>query len=376
MKEWYDYLIVGSGLYGATFAYMARQQGMKCLVIDRRGQAGGNVACRRMEGIDVHLYGPHIFHTGDEQVWRLVTSLVTMNRFTLCTIANYRGRLYNLPFNMYTFHQMWGVVTPDEARRKIEEQRGRYAGITPRNLEEQALQMVGSDIYETLIRGYTEKQWGRPCHELPPFIIRRLPLRFTYDNNYFNDRYQGVPEGGYNRLISRLLEGVECRLGCDYLADRHYWDSQAHTIVYTGPIDEYFGYRLGRLEYRSLRFEHEVLPVQSSQGNAIVNYTDRETPFTRIVEHKHFDIHNREVQELQHTVITREYPQAYVPGQEPYYPVNDERNNSLYHRYHELAQAEPHTIFGGRLATYQYMNMDEVMASAIRQFRLITLQET
>ena len=358
----YDYLIVGAGLFGATFAYLARQQGKRCLVIDRREQLGGNVACRKIEGIDVHLYGPHVFHTSNREVWKLVCSLVEMNRFTLCTVANYEGRLFNLPFNMNTFYQMWGVTTPEEARQKIEEQR--QISHQPRNLEEQAISLVGKDIYETLIKGYTEKQWGRKCSELPAFIIRRLPVRFTFDNNYFNDCFQGVPEGGYNRLIDGLTEGVECRTGCDYLSDREHWNAQAGTVVYTGAIDEYFDYQLGRLEYRSLRFEHEVKVVQNYQGNAIINYTSSEVPFTRIVEHKHFDINNQAVQQLPHTVITREYPMTGA-GLEPYYPVNDERNNRLYQQYKELAEQESHVIFGGRLATYRYMDMDEVMESAM-----------
>jgi UDP-galactopyranose mutase len=292
-----------------------------------------------------------------------------MNRFTLCTVANYKGRLFNLPFNMNTFYRMWGTVTPDEARRKIEEQR-REQELThePRNLEEQAISLVGKDIYETLIKGYTEKQWGRKCSELPAFIIRRLPVRYTFDNNYFNDRYQGVPEGGYNRLIEGLLKGTECSTGCDYLNDREYWNSQAEKVVYTGAIDEYFDYQLGRLEYRSLRFEHEVKEVQNYQGNAIINYTSSEIPFTRIVEHKHFDINNLHVQQLPVTVITREYPMTGA-GLEPYYPVNDERNNQLYRQYRELAGHEHHVILGGRLATYRYMDMDEVMESAMKKVK-------
>ena len=363
----YDYLIVGSGLFGATFAYLARQRGKRCLVIDRRGHLGGNVACRKMEGIDVHLYGPHVFHTSNQEVWELVNSLVPLNRFTLCTIADYQGRLFNLPFNMNTFYQMWGVVTPEEARRKIEEQR-REQGVThePENLEEQAISFIGRDLYETLVKGYTEKQWGRKCRELPTFIIRRLPVRFTFDNNYFNDRYQGVPEGGYNRLIDGLLKGTECRTGCDYLSDRQYWNSMAEEVVYTGAIDEYFCYQLGRLEYRSLRFEHEVKEVRNYQGNAIINYTSSEIPFTRIVEHKHFDINNPTVQQMPVTVITREYPLASA-RENPYYPVNDERNNRLYQQYRELAQQETNVIFGGRLATYQYMDMDEVIESAMKE---------
>ena len=372
MTKPYDYLIVGSGLFGATFAYLARQRGKRCLMIDRRNHLGGNVACRQMKGIDVHLYGPHIFHTSNQEVWELVTSIVPMNRFTLCTVANYKGQLFNLPFNMNTFYQMWGVITPDEARRKIEEQcREQELIHEPRNLEEQAISLVGRDIYETLIKGYTEKQWGRKCSELPAFIIRRLPVRFTFDNNYFNDRYQGVPEGGYNLLISGLLKRTECRTGCDYLGDRRYWNSMAEKVVYTGAIDEYFGYQLGRLEYRSLRFEHEVKEVQNYQGNAIINYTSNKVPFTRIVEHKHFDINNQAVLQLPQTVITREYPMAGA-DKEPYYPVNDERNNRLYRRYQELARQETNVIFGGRLATYRYMDMDEVIESAMEMKRINT----
>ena len=365
----YDYLIVGAGLFGATFAYLARQQGKRCLVIDRREQLGGNVACCKIEGIDVHLYGPHVFHTSNREVWKLVCSLVEMNRFTLCTVANYEGRLFNLPFNMNTFYQIWGVTTPEEARQKIEEQR--QISHQPRNLEEQAISLVGKDIFETLVKGYTEKQWGRKCSELPSFIIRRLPVRFTFDNNYFNDCFQGVPEGGYNRLIHRLTEGVECRTGCDYLSDREYWKSLAETLVYTGAIDEYFGYQFGQLEYRSLRFEHEVKDVQNYQGNAIINYTSDKVPFTRIVEHKHFDINNQAVQQLPHTVITREYPMTGA-GLEPYYPVNDEQNNRLYQQYSKLAEQESHVIFGGRLATYRYMDMDEVMESAMKEWSTVS----
>ena len=365
MNKPFDYLIVGSGLFGATFAYLARKQGRRCLVIDRRKQLGGNTACQRIEGIDVHMYGPHIFHTSNQEVWNLVTSIVTMNRFTLCTVANYHGRLFNLPFNMNTFYQIWGVTTPNEAKVKLQEQTQVIAhAAPPRNLEEQAIRLVGRDIFETLIKGYSEKQWGRPCSELPAFIIRRLPVRFTFDNNYFNDRYQGVPEGGYNRLITGLLEGVECKTDCDYLKNRTYWNALATNVVYTGAIDEFFEYRLGRLEYRSLRFEHEVIQTSNWQGNAIVNYTASDVPYTRIVEHKHFDINNREVQQSPVTVITREYP--IIGGQsEPYYPINDARNNNLYQQYAALSKAEQHIIFGGRLATYRYLNMDEIMAEAI-----------
>ena len=364
-KKEYDLLIVGAGIYGATAAYKAKQEGKRCLVIDVRPHLGGNIYCESIEGINVHKYGAHIFHTNNKKVWEFVNSIVEFNRYTNSPIANYKGRQYNLPFNMNTFYQMWGVTTPEEARKKIEEQR-REQGLTcePQNLEEQAISLVGRDIYEILIKGYTEKQWGRRCCDLPSFIIRRLPVRYTFDNNYFNDRYQGIPEGGYNRLIEGLLKGMECRTGCDYLSDREHWNAQAGTVVYTGAIDEYFDYRLGRLEYRSLRFEHEVIPIQNYQGNAIINYTSSEVPFTRIVEHKHFDINNQQVQQLPVTVITREYPMTGA-GLEPYYPVNDERNNRLYEQYRELAEQEPHVIFGGRLATYRYMDMDEVMESAM-----------
>ena len=365
MGKQYDYLIVGAGLFGATFAHLAHKAGKRCLVIERRKQLGGNVACKCIEGIDVHLHGPHIFHTSNENVWNLVSSIVPMNRFTLCTIANYHGRLFNLPFNMNTFYQMWGVTTPADAKRIIEEQRSLLnIECSPRNLEEQAISLVGKDIYKTLVKGYTEKQWGRPCCELPAFIIRRLPVRFTFDNNYFNDRYQGIPEGSYNRLIGGLLEGIECKTDCDYLMNRTYWNTLANTVVYTGAIDEFFGYRLGRLEYRSLRFEHEVKQTANWQGNAIVNYTAADVPYTRIVEHKHFDINNREVQQSPVTIITREYPIIGKPS-EYYYPINDTHNNQLYKRYAALAKAEKNVIFGGRLATYRYLNMDEVMAEAI-----------
>lgn len=361
----YDYLIVGSGLFGASFARLATDGGKRCLVIDKRPHLGGNVHCKEVEGINVHQYGPHIFHTSNREVWELVNRFVQFNRFTLCTTARYGDKVYNLPFNMNTFYGMWGTVTPAEAMAKIEEQRNLLKGRTPQNLEEQAISLVGRDIYETLIKGYTEKQWGRPCTELPPFIIRRLPVRFTYDNNYFNDSYQGIPEGGYNRLIEGMLEGIECKTSCNYFDDRDYFDSIADKVVYSGAIDEYFGYRLGHLEYRSLRFETETLPVSNYQGNAIVNYTDTSVPFTRIVEHKHFDINNRAVQESPVTVITREYPQAWAAGNEPYYPINDERNNLLYQQYKAMAEQETNVIFGGRLAEYRYYDMDDVVERAM-----------
>lgn len=361
----YNYLLVGSGLYCATFAHLAKQQGKRCLVIDKRPHLGGNVYCEEVEGICVHRYGPHIFHTNNKKVWDFVNQFTPFNRFTLCTTARYGDKVYNLPFNMNTFYGMWGTVTPSEAMVKIEEQHNLLKGRTPQNLEEQAISLVGRDIYETLIKGYTEKQWGRPCTELPSFIIRRLPVRFTYDNNYFNDRYQGIPEGGYNRLIEGMLEGIECKTSCNYFDDKSYFDSLADKVVYSGPIDEYFGYRLGHLEYRSLRFKTETLPVSNYQGNAIVNYTDIFVPFTRIVEHKHFDINNRVVQESPVTVITREYPQTWTVGKEPYYPINDEKNNRLYLQYKVLADKETNVIFGGRLAEYRYLNMDEVVGKAM-----------
>lgn len=361
----YDFLFVGAGLFCATFAYLARQHGKRCLVIDKRPHLGGNVYCEEVEGICVHRYGPHIFHTNNKEVWDFVNRFTPFNRFTLCTTARYGNKVYNLPFNMNTFYGMWGTAAPSEAMVKIEEQRNLLKGRTPQNLEEQAISLVGRDIYETLVKGYTEKQWGRPCTELPPFIICRLPVRFTYDNNYFNDRYQGIPEGGYNRLIEGMLEGIESKTSCNYFDEKSYFDSLADKVVYSGAIDEYFGYRLGHLEYRSLRFETETLPVSNYQGNAIVNYTDASVPFTRIVEHKHFDINNRTVQESPITVITREYPQAWTVGKEPYYPINDERNNLLYQQYKAIAEQETNVIFGGRLAEYRYLNMDEVVKKAM-----------
>lgn len=361
----YDYLFVGAGLFCSTFAYLAKQRGKRCLVIDKRPHLGGNVYCEEVEKICVHRYGPHIFHTNNKEVWDFVNRFTPFNRFTLCTTARYGDKVYNLPFNMNTFYGMWGTVTPSEAMVKIEGQRNLLKGRTPQNLEEQAISLVGRDIYETLIKDYTEKQWGRPCTELPPFIIRRLPVRFTYDNNYFNDRYQGIPEGGYNRLIEGMLEGIEYKTSCNYFDDKGYFDSLADKVVYSGAIDEYFGYCLGHLEYRSLRFETETLPVNNYQGNAIVNYTDASAPFTRIVEHKHFDVNNRVVQESPVTVITREYPQAWTIGEEPFYPVNDEKNNRLYQQYKALVDKETNVILGGRLAKYKYLNMNEVISNAI-----------
>ncbi|MCR5197175.1 MAG: UDP-galactopyranose mutase [Prevotella sp.] len=371
MKQQYDYLIVGAGLYGATFAHQAKLKGKSCLVIDKRPHVGGNVYCKEVEGIHVHQYGAHIFHTDSQQVWHFVNSLVPFNRHTNSPVANYKGRLYNLPFNMNTFHQMWGCTTPDDARQKIDEQRREALealdGGEARNLEERALLLVGRDIYETLIKGYTEKQWGRRCCDLPAFIIRRLPLRFVNDNNYFNDRYQGIPEGGYNKLISKLLDGTETRTDADFFADRAHWERLTATIVFTGCIDEYYGYRYGRLDYRTLRFEHELLPTPNYQGNAVVNYTDSDTPFTRIIEHKHFEMFGQAVYDSPSTVITREYPSEWTAGQEPFYPVNDEKNNQLAARYQQLARQEQHVVFGGRLAEYKYNDMAPVMERAMLQ---------
>ncbi len=356
----YDYLIVGAGLFGAVFAHEARLAGKRCLVIDKRPQIAGNIYTREVEGIQVHEYGAHIFHTNNDRVWRYVNQFADFNRYTNSPVANYHGKLYNLPFNMNTFYQMWGVRTPAEAKAKIEAQR-REANITePRNLEEQAISLAGVDIYEKLVRGYTEKQWGRPCTQLPPFIIRRLPLRFTFDNNYFNSRFQGIPMGGYTAMVERMLEGIEVRLNTDYLADRDYWNAQADKVVYTGPIDAYFGFSLGTLEYRSVRFETEVLDTDNYQGNAVVNYTDRETPYTRIIEHKHFEFGMQPK-----TVISREYSSEWKPGDEPYYPVNDEKNGQLYQAYRALADQEPQVLFGGRLGEYKYYDMDQVVDRAL-----------
>ena len=360
----YDFLIVGAGLYGAVLAHEALRAGKKVLVLERRGQIGGNVYTEEVEGIQVHRYGAHIFHTNSQRVWDYVKRFATFNRFTNTPVANYRGEIYSLPFNMFTFNKMWGVVTPEEAAAEIERQR-RAAGITqPRNLEEQAIRLVGTDIYEKLVRGYTEKQWGRPCAELPAFIIRRLPVRFTYDNNYFDARYQGIPIGGYTAMVEKMLAGAELRLNTDYLADKTHWDAQAERIVYTGAIDAYFGYCCGALEYRSVRFETELLDTPNFQGNAVVNYTDRETPWTRIIEHKWFDPADQPK-----TVISREYSSEWKSGDEPYYPVNDEKNAALYERYRALAEQEEKTVFGGRLGEYKYYDMDKVIESALDKSR-------
>ena len=365
----YDFLIVGSGLFGATFAYKAHQAGKSCLVIDKRPHIGGNVYCEQTEGINVHKYGAHIFHTANKAVWDFVNALVPFNRYTNCPVANYHGELYNLPFNMNTFYQMWGVRTPEEAQAKIAEQRAivsaKLDGLEPHDLEEQALLLVGQDIYEKLIKEYTEKQWGRPCTELPAFIIRRLPLRFVFDNNYFNDPYQGIPIGGYNLLIERLLDGIDTRLNCDFFANRDKLTALADTIIYTGPIDQFYDYRFGKLQYRTVRFETETLNTPNYQGNAVVNYTSHEVPYTRIIEHKHFESFGQSVYDNPKTVISREYSTEWQPGMEPYYPVNDERNAALYAQYKSLADTEKHVLFGGRLAEYKYYDMAPTIEQAL-----------
>ena len=356
----YDYLIVGAGLFGAVFAERAKNAGKRVLVIDKRDHVAGNIYTESVAGINVHKYGAHIFHTNDKAVWEYITRFAEFNRYTNSPVANYNGELYSLPFNMYTFNKMWGVITPDEAKAKIAEQRA-AAGITePKNLEEQAISLVGTDIYEKLVKCYTEKQWGRPCSELPAFIIRRLPVRFTFDNNYFNALYQGIPIGGYTAMVERILEGVEVRLGVDYLENKEELDALCDKVVYTGPIDAYFGYCYGPLGYRSVRFETELLDTDNYQGNAVVNYTDGETPYTRIIEHKHFEFgtHSK-------TVISKEYSQEWQPGIEPYYPINDAENSALYEKYRGLAERESRVIFGGRLGEYRYYDMDAVIASAL-----------
>ena len=363
----YDYLIVGAGLYGAVFAHEMKARGKKVLVIDRRAHIAGNVYTEKIEGIHVHQYGAHIFHTNNKKVWNYITQFAEFNRFTNSPVANYKGKLYSLPFNMYTFNQMWGVVTPEEASAEIERQRREIIG-EPKNLEEQAISLVGRDIYEKLIKGYTEKQWGRDCRELPAFIIRRLPVRLTFDNNYFNALYQGIPVGGYTKMVANLLEGVEVRLNTDYLEHKDELDALAQKVVYTGAIDAYFGYQLGYLEYRSVRFETELLDQPNFQGNAAVNYTDRETPWTRIIEHKWFEFgRDDEGRELPKTIISREYSSEWKPGDEPYYPVNDEKNGELYARYKERAQGEKKVIFGGRLGEYKYYDMDAVIGAALER---------
>lgn len=363
----YDYLVVGSGLYGAVFAQEAKKAGKSVLVIDKRNNIAGNVYTEKIEGINVHKYGAHIFHTNNKQVWDYVNQFAEFNRFTNSPVANYHGELYSLPFNMYTFNKMWGVVTPEEAEKKIEEQK-KEAGITnPKNLEEQAISLVGTDIYEKLIKGYTEKQWGRKCDQLPAFIIKRLPVRLTFDNNYFNALYQGIPVGGYTRMVANMLDGIEVRLGEDYLAKKEEYDQMAKKVIYTGPIDAYFEYKLGALEYRSVRFENEILDIPNFQGNAAVNYTDAETPWTRIIEHKWFEFGKDENgKELPKTVISREYSSEWKLGDEPYYPVNDEKNGELYKKYRELAEKEEKVVFGGRLGEYKYYDMDAVILSALQ----------
>ncbi len=365
MKK-YDYLVVGSGLYGAVFARKAADAGKRVLVIDKRPNIAGNIYTEKIEGINVHKYGAHIFHTNNKRVWDFVNKYAEFNRFTNSPVANYHGELYSLPFNMYTFNRMWGVVTPQEALAKIEEQK-KQAGITqPKNLEEQAISLVGTDIYEKLVKGYTEKQWGRPCDQLPSFIIKRLPVRLTFDNNYFNALYQGLPVGGYTKLVANMLDGIEVKLSSDYLENKAELDELADKVIYTGPIDEYFNFKLGTLEYRSVRFENEVLDIPNFQGNAAVNYTDRETPWTRIIEHKWFEFgKDEEGNELPKTVISREFSSEWKPGDEPYYPVNDEKNNALYEEYKKLAEGEGNVVFGGRLGEYKYYDMDAVIASAL-----------
>ncbi len=361
----YDYLIVGSGLYGSVFAQEAKKKGKKVLVIDKRSNIAGNIYTEKVEGINFHKYGAHIFHTNNEKVWKYVNQFATFNRFTNSPVANYKGELYSLPFNMYTFNKIWGVVTPEEAMAKIEEQRKEITS-EPNNLEEQAISLVGRDIYEKLIKGYTEKQWGRDCKDLPSFIIKRLPVRLTFDNNYFDALYQGIPIGGYTKMVENMLEGIEVRLGVDYLENKEELDKLADKVIYTGPIDAYFNYSLGTLEYRSVRFENEVLDIPNYQGNAAVNYTDRETPWTRIIEHKWFEFgKDEEGNNLPKTIISKEYSSEWKPGDEPYYPVNDEKNSSLYQKYKELASKEEKVIFGGRLGEYKYYDMDQVIDAAL-----------
>ena len=360
MKK-YDYLIVGAGLFGAVFAHEATRRGKTCLVIDKRGHIGGNIYTEEVEGIQVHRYGAHIFHTSRKQVWDYINQFAEFNHFVNSPIAVYKDELYNLPFNMNTFSRMWGISTPDEAKAIIEKQRAEITG-EPKNLEEQAIRLVGRELYEKLIKGYTEKQWGRDCKELPAFIIKRIPVRYIYDNNYFNDPYQGIPIGGYNVIVEKLFEGCDIETSADYLENREHYDSLGETVVYTGTIDAFYGYRFGTLEYRSLRFESQVLDRENHQGVAVVNYTDRDTPYTRVIEHKHFEFGTQPK-----TVITREYPVSWQEGMEPYYPVNDQKNQELYQRYEELARAESHVLFGGRLGEYKYYDMDKVIESAMNR---------
>lgn len=375
MAKQYDYLIVGAGIYGATFACMAHRQCKRCLVIDKRNHLGGNIYCENIEGINVHKYGAHIFHTSNKKVWDFANSIVEFNRYTNSPIANYKGKQYNLPFNMNTFYQMWGVLTPAEAQAKIEEQRQealekmKADGVTePRNLEEQAQLLIGKDIYEILIKGYTEKQWGRKCSELPAFIIKRLPVRFVHDNNYFNDRFQGIPIGGFNKLIDGLLEGVDIKLNTDFFDNRQHWEQIADKVLYTGKLDEYFGYRFGKLEYRTVRFEEEILDTPNYQGNAVMNFTDAEVPYTRIIEHKHFEMFGDDVYKCPKTVISREYSTEWQDGMEPYYSVNDDKNMSLYQQYKNLADQNPNLILGGHLAEYKYYDMAPIMEKVMGLF--------
>jgi UDP-galactopyranose mutase len=361
MKE-YDYLIVGAGLFGSVFAYCAKQKEKKCLIIDKRPHLGGNIYCENIEGVNVHKYGPHIFHTSNKMVWDFVNSFVKFNRFTYSPLANYKGKLYNMPFNMNTFYALWGVKTPEEAKQKIENQKQEFGITEPKNLEEQAICLAGRDIYEILIKGYTEKQWGRKCTDLPPFIITRLPVRFTFDNNYFSDNYQGIPVGSYNKLIGGLLDGTETRCSSNFFEDRTHWLNLADKILFTGQIDKFYDYCYGQLEYRSLCFEEEILDCANYQGNAAINYTEAKTPYTRIIEHKHFEFGTQEK-----TVITREYPSEWAEGSEPYYPVNDDKNNALYRRYEELSKQDKHIIFGGRLAEYKYYDMHTIVEKALAQ---------
>ena len=376
--EHYDYLIVGSGLFGATFAHQAHKKGKKCLVIDKRPHLGGNVYCENIEGINVHKYGAHIFHTSNKTVWDFVNSIVEFNRYTNSPIANYKGKLYNLPFNMNTFYQMWGVKTPNEAYAKIEEQKSTAIAlmkaegiIEPRNLEEQARVLIGNDIYELLIKGYTEKQWGRKCSDLPAFIIKRLPVRFIFDNNYFDDRYQGIPIGGYNRLINGLLDGIATRTGTNFFENRTKWESMADKIVFTGKIDEFYDYKFGKLEYRTVRFEEEIFDIPNYQGNAVVNYTERDVPYTRIIEHKHFEMFGSEIENCTKTIISKEFSTEWKDGMEPYYPINDQKNNILYLQYETLAKQEKNIIFGGRLAEYKYYDMHKIIEKvlALQEFQ-------
>ena len=358
-KNMYDYLIVGAGLYGAVFACEAKKRGKTCLVIEKRDHIGGNIYCEDIEGIHVHKYGAHIFHTSNKETWEYVNQFAEFNNYINTPIARYKDEVYNMPFNMNTFSKMWNIATPDEAKAEIEKQRQEITG-DPQNLEEQAISLVGRDIYEKLVKGYTEKQWGRDCKELPAFIIKRLPVRFTYNNNYFRDRFQGIPMGGYTAMVEKMLEGIEVRTGVDYLEEKDKWNETAKKVIYTGPIDAYFAYQYGPLEYRSVRFETEVLDMENYQGNAVVNYTEREIPYTRIIEHKHF-----EFGEQPKTVISREYPSEWQPGDEPYYPINNEKNNTLYEKYKELSMEQEKVIFGGRLGEYKYYDMDKVIESAL-----------